>query len=108
MELGNQHELDSCAVHDDGVTLCDTCGHDLKANGRLSVPKFSGANWVNKTLCQHRPSVFDDLTLVERQVIARCHLVGYIIRLSAGTSADISYRGLEATLLPLNKTPPTC
>jgi hypothetical protein len=79
MELGNQHELDSCAVHEDGVTLCNTCGHNLKANGRLSVPKFSGANWVNKTLCQHRPSVFDDLTLVERQVIARCHLVGYII-----------------------------
>jgi hypothetical protein len=66
LELENQHELDSCAVHDEGVNLCHTCGHDLEVNGRMSVPKFSGANCVNKSLCQHRPSVFDDLTLVER------------------------------------------
>ncbi|KAN0075988.1 hypothetical protein V8E54_007258 [Elaphomyces granulatus] len=56
MDLENRHELDSCAIHDDGVTICNTCGHDLEANGRLSVPKFSGANWVNKPLYQHRPS----------------------------------------------------
>ena len=105
IDLENRHELDSCAVHDDGVTLCDTCGHDLEANGRLSVPKFSGANWVNNTLCQHRPSVFDDLTLVERQVIARCHLVGYIVRLSAGTSADISYRGARGHIVAFKQDP---
>jgi hypothetical protein len=103
--LGNQHELDSCAVHDDGVTLCNTCGHDLETNGRLSVPKFSGANWVNKSLCQHRPSVFDDLTLVERQVIARSHLVGYIVRLSAGTNADISYRGARGHIVAFKQDP---
>ena len=105
MELDNQHELDSCAVHDGGVYLCNTCGHDLELNGRMSVPKFSGANWVNKSLCQHQPSVFNDLTLVERQVIARCHLVGYIIRLSAGTSADISYRGARGHIVAFKQDP---
>jgi hypothetical protein len=105
IDLENRHELDSCAVPDDGVTLCNNCGHDLEANGRLSVPKFSGANWVNKTLCQHRPSVFDDLTLVERQVIARCHLVGYIVRLSAGTNADISYRGARGHIVAFKQDP---
>jgi uncharacterized protein DUF6570/helitron helicase-like protein len=105
IELDNQHELDSCAVHDGGVYLCNTCGHDLELNGRMSVPKISGANWVNKSLCQHQPSVFDDLTLVERQVIARCHLVGYIIRLSGGTNADVSYRGARGHIVAFKQDP---
>lgn len=57
LELENQHELDCCAVHEDGVYLCSTCGRDLELKRRMSVPKFSGVNWVNKSLCQHRPSV---------------------------------------------------
>jgi hypothetical protein len=48
--------LDCDSGHDGGVSLCNTCGHDLELNGRMSVPKFSGANWVNKSLCQHQPS----------------------------------------------------
>jgi hypothetical protein len=52
--------------------------------------------------------VFDDLTLVERQVIARCHLVGYVIRLSRGTNADNGYRGARATSLPSSKIPLSC
>ncbi|KAN0085269.1 hypothetical protein V8E54_001736, partial [Elaphomyces granulatus] len=31
IDLENRHELDSCAVHDDGVTLCSNCGRDLEA-----------------------------------------------------------------------------
>lgn len=81
--------------HDDVVTLCNNCGHDFEANGRLSVPKFSGTNWVNKSLCQHQPSVFDDLILVEKQA-------GTI--LSDTLLATVE---LEATLLPSNKIPPT-
>jgi hypothetical protein len=42
VELQNQYELDSCAVHDDGVYLCNTCGHDLELNGRKSVPNSLG------------------------------------------------------------------
>jgi hypothetical protein len=49
--------------------------------------------------------VFDDLTLVERQVIARSHLVGYIICLSAGTSADISYRGDRGHIVAFKQDP---
>ena len=101
LELGNEHELDCCAVREDGVYLCDTCGHDLELRRRMSVPKFSGANWVNKSLCQHRPSMFDDLTLVERQVIARSHLVGYIVRLST----DISYPGTRGHIIAFKQDP---
>ena len=51
LELENEHELDCCAVREDGAYICHTCGHDLELKRRKSVPKFSGANWVNKSLC---------------------------------------------------------
>jgi uncharacterized protein DUF6570 len=104
-KVGGVTEPARVAVHDDGVYLCNTCGHDLELNGRKPVPKFSGANWVNKSLCQHRPSVFDDLTLVERQVIARCHLVGYVIRLSRGTNAGNGYRGARGHIIAFKQDP---
>jgi hypothetical protein len=47
----------------------------------------------------------DDLTLVERQVIARCHLIEYIVRLSAGTNADISYRGARGHIVAFKQDP---
>jgi hypothetical protein len=105
VELENEYELDCCAVREDGTYICNTCGHDLELKRRKSVPKFSGANWVNKSLCQHRPTVFDELTLVERQVIARCHLVGYVVRLSRDTKAEISYSGSRDHIVAFKQDP---
>ena len=99
------NELDCCAVREDGAYICNACGHDLELKRRMSIPKFSGANWVNKSLCQHRPTVFDELTLVERQVIARCHLVGYIVRLSRDTKAEISYSGSRGHIVAFKQDP---
>jgi hypothetical protein len=105
LELENVHELDCCAVREDGAYICHACGHGLELKGRKSVPKFSGANWVNKSLCQHRPTVFDELTLIERQVIARCHLVGYVVRLSRDTKAEISYSGSRGHIVAFKQDP---
>jgi hypothetical protein len=49
--------------------------------------------------------VFDDLTLVERQVIARCHLVGYVTRLPRGTNADNGYRGARGHIIAFKQDP---
>jgi hypothetical protein len=105
LELENEHELDCCAVREDGASICITCGRDLELKRRMSVPKFSGANWVNKSLCQHRPTVFDELTLVECQVIARCHLVGYVVRLPRDTKPEISYSGTRGHIIAFKQDP---
>lgn len=59
---------------------------------------------LGSQITQHRPSVFD-LTLVERQVIARSHFVGYVVRLSAGTNADISYHGARGHIVAFKQDP---
>ncbi|KAN0080787.1 hypothetical protein V8E54_003991 [Elaphomyces granulatus] len=69
---GNIHKFDLCAVRDSTVGVCSTC----MKGGVSSKLKFSGENWVNTTLCQDMPAVLADLTIVEKNVIARSHLIG--------------------------------
>ena len=43
--------------------------------------------------------MFDELTLVERFLIARAYLIGYIIRFSKGSKTGISYRGARGYII---------
>ena len=98
---GNIHEFDLCAVRDSTVGVCSTC---IKG-GVSSKLKFSGENWVNTTLCQDMPAVLADLTIVEKNVIARSHLIGYIIRLSTTSKAGVSYRGARGHIIAFKQDP---
>ena len=46
---------------------------------RRGVPKFSGQNWMNVTLCQGYPTSLADLTSVEECLIARCHPAAILV-----------------------------
>ena len=98
---GNIHEFDLCAVRDSTVGVCSTC----MKGGVSSKLKFSGENWVNTTLCQDMPAVLANLTIVEKNVIARSHLIGYIIRLSTTSKAGVSYRGARGHIIAFKQDP---
>ncbi|KAN0074376.1 hypothetical protein V8E54_008313, partial [Elaphomyces granulatus] len=98
---GNIHKFDLCAVRDSTVGVCSTC----MKGGVSSKLKFSGENWVNTTLCQDMPAVLADLTIVEKNVIARSHLIGYIIRLSTTSKAGVSYRGARGHIIAFKQDP---
>jgi hypothetical protein len=100
-QRGNIHRFDCCAVKDSTVGVCSGC-----VKGGLSTKlKFSGENWVNTTLCQDMPAILADLTIVERNVIARSHLIGYIIRLSTTSKVGSSYRGARGHIVAFKQDP---
>jgi hypothetical protein len=98
---GNIHRFDRCAVKDSTVGVCSAC-----MKGRVSSTlKFSGKNWVNTALCQDMPAVLADLTIVERNVVARSHLIGYIIRLSMTLKVGFSCRGARGHIVAFKQDP---
>ena len=73
---------------------------------RRGVPKFSGQNLVNVTLCQDYPTSLENLTFVEECLIARCHPVGLIVKLRPkGQAAFINYYGLKGHMIVLPQDP---
>ncbi|KAJ5240415.1 uncharacterized protein N7469_002006 [Penicillium citrinum] len=73
--------LDCCGKHGDEWDICLTC---LKSLSQNSVPRFSALNRVNMTMCQNYPSALEGLTPVEECLIARCHPLGFILKLRPG------------------------
>ena len=74
--------LDNCRKHgkrsDKELWFCDKC---ILALTDAKILKFSWCNQVNITLCHQFFSELTDLTLVEKTMIARVHLVISILKL---------------------------
>jgi hypothetical protein len=64
--------LDQCGHHESSYEFCTSCHTALMGQ---KIPKFSAANSVNVTMCQHYPSALEDLTAVEESLIAKSHPV---------------------------------
>jgi hypothetical protein len=97
------NSLDSCGLHGNRWSLCSSCHNALIRN---AIPKFSGKNLVNVTMCQHYPSVLDGLTPVEECLIARSHPLGVILKLRpGGRSSPINYRALQGHFIVIPQDP---
>lgn len=95
--------LDSRGLYGNRWSFCSSCHNALIRN---VIPKFSGKNLVNVTLCQHYPSVLEDLTPVEECLIARSHPLGVILKLRpGGRSSPISYRALQGHFIVIPQDP---
>jgi hypothetical protein len=67
---------------------------------------FSAKNLVNVMLCQHYPSVLEDLTPVEECLIAKCHPVGIVLKLRpGGHSSPVSYRAIGGHFIVILQDP---
>lgn len=98
-----QGELDNCGRHLNSWNLCSTCLTSLSQN---TIPKFSAKNLVNVTLCQHYPSVLEDLTPVEECLIAKCHPLGLILKLRpGGRSSPVTYRAIRGHFIVIPQDP---
>lgn len=86
------NSLDTCGLQGNRWSFCSSCHNALIRN---VIPKFSQKNLVNVTMCQHYPSVLDDLTPVEECLIARSYPLGVILKLRPGAhSSQINYHVL--------------
>jgi hypothetical protein len=109
----NRHEFDTCAVEYHptrkeeavAVDLCAPCLRSIRASGSDSIPKFSGGNDINTTLCQHYPDCLRDLTMIEQFFISRAHLIGYVLRLSQKGKPGISYRSAAVHIMAFKQDP---
>jgi hypothetical protein len=80
------------------MTLCKSCYLELQ-NHRRPVRSLSNFRWIGPL-----PKELQDLTWLEEQLIARSHLVGKIVRLSArNASSYFSIKG-HTILLPQDTT----
>ena len=80
------------------VVLCKSCYSELQ-NGRRPVQSLSNFRWVGPL-----PKELQDLTWLEEQLIARSHLIGNIVRLSArNASSYFAIKG-HTILLPQDTT----
>ena len=70
--------LDYCGQEIDEYHFCLLCYYSMK---QKKVPKFSSLNKINVIMCQNYPPVLEILTLVEKILIAQCHLVMSILKL---------------------------
>jgi hypothetical protein len=92
--------VDKQGITPDGqnVVLCKPCYSDLRC-GRCPVRSVSNFRWVGPL-----PKELQDLTWLEEQLIARSHLVGKIVRLSArNASSYFAIKG-HTILLPQDTT----
>lgn len=97
------NSLDSCGLHGNRWSLCSSCHNALI---RSTIPKFSRKNLVNVTMCQHYPSVLDDLTPAEECLIARSHPLGVTLKLRpGGRSSPINYRALRSHFIVIPQDP---
>ena len=99
----NLSYLDRCGIKEGLVTLCNECKVSLLEN---KVPKFSGRNFMNTTLCQAYPLELEGLTYIEECVIALAHPIGAIIKLTGGgRSSGIEYRGSRGHFITFKQDP---
>jgi hypothetical protein len=95
--------LDQCGHHESSYDFCASCHTALMGQ---KIPKFSAANSVNVTMCQHYPSALEDLTAVEESLIAKSHPVGTILKLRPGGHASpTSYNALRGHLIVIPQDP---
>jgi uncharacterized protein DUF6570 len=61
---------------------------------------------MNVSLCQEYPPALEDLTFVEECLIARCHPLGFIIKLRpGGRPASVNYYALKGHMIVLPQDP---
>jgi hypothetical protein len=85
------------------VTLCAECDSAIRTK---RIPKFSGSNYANTTLCQEYPSALMSLTYVEECVIALAHPIGAVLKLTGrGRSSGIEYRGSRGHFITFKQDP---
>lgn len=95
--------LDNCGKQDGLWNVCSSCHAALM---RGAVPRFSGKNQVNVTLCQHYPAVLDDLTFVEECLIAKSHPIGLVMKLRpGGRASSISHSALRGHFIVIPQEP---
>ena len=95
--------LDHCGHHETSWDFCTSCYTALRHH---TVPKFSAANCVNVTTCQHYPSALEGLTAVEECLIAKCHPVGTILKLRpGGHSTPANYNALRGHMIVIPQDP---
>ncbi|KAN0072190.1 hypothetical protein V8E54_009919 [Elaphomyces granulatus] len=92
--------LDQCGRHGTAWNFCSQC---YTAVSRRAVPKFSVRNSMNVSLCQEYPPALEDLTFVEEcLIIARCHPLGFVIKLRPdGRPASVNYYALKGHMIVL-------
>jgi hypothetical protein len=101
--LPPQDSLDHCGHHENHWDFCTSC-HTAVSRG--DIPKFSALNLVNVTMCQHYPSVLEDLTAIEECLIAKCHPVGTILKLRpGGRPSSSSYNALRGHMIVIPQDP---
>jgi hypothetical protein len=101
--LQQQNSLDQCGHHERSWDFCNFCYTALMHH---TTPKFSAANSVNVTMCQHYPSALEDLTVVEECFIAKCHPVGTILKLRpGGHSSPANYNALQGHMIVIPQDP---
>ena len=95
--------LDQCGRHGTAWDFCSQC---YTAVSRRVVPKFSARNSMNVSLCQEYPPALEDLTFVEECLIARCHPLGFIVKLRpGGRPASVNYYALKGHMIVLPQDP---
>src|SRR5947209_3292826 len=101
--LQQENSLDQCGHDERSWNFCRYC---YAAVSSWKIPKFSAANFVNLTMCQHYPSALEDLTAVEECLIAKCHPVGTIIKLRpGGHSSPTNYNALKGHMIVIPQDP---
>jgi hypothetical protein len=99
----HQSSLDRCGYDGNSWVFCGLCYTAIKRN---SIPKFSAENSINVTMCQHYPSVLEDLTPVEECFIAKCHPIGSILKLRpGGRSSTTNYNALKGHMIVIPQDP---
>ena len=101
--LEQRHSFDQCGYHECSWHFCSVCYTALMHH---TIPKFSAANFVNVTMCQHYPYALEDLTVVEECLIAKCHPVGTILKLRpGGHSTPANYNALRGHMIVIPQDP---
>ena len=70
--------LDFCALTDSDYLFCHSCFNAIEWKCSL---KYSALNSVNVSFCQYYSCALCDLTLTEKCLIARSHLIVFILKL---------------------------
>lgn len=85
--------LDNCRKQDELWNFCSSCHTALMQE---AVPRFSSKNQVNVTLCQHYPTVLDDITFIEECLITKSHPIRLVIKLQPGShTSTVSHCTLQ-------------
>ena len=92
--------LDECDHYRNSWHFCTSC---YTAITYLNIPKFSAANSVNVTICQHYPSALEDLTAVEEYLITKYYPVSTIIKLRPGGPSN--YNALRGHMIVIPQDP---